>query len=160
MSLTDKQKRYARCVADGLSPHDAAIKAGCKSHDAARKYVTDMSKRQNVQDYIAKLIAIDTLMPTADSNTQNPLDGEAAIQPKKHESPLEYLTAVFNNACGLYSPKERISAAIALLPYTEQKLAATGKKEDQIDNAKIKSESGRFATLGNQMDIPWVETHQ
>lgn len=42
---------------------------------------------------------------------------------QKYETPLEFLTAVFNNVDMLYSPKDRISAAIALLPYTEQKLA-------------------------------------
>lgn|GEM_PF-1687173 len=71
----------------------------------------------------------------------------------KYETPLEFLTAVFNNANGLYTPKERINAAIALLPYTEQKLAQTGKKEDALDNAKNKSENGRFATLSNQADM-------
>jgi len=60
---------------------------------------------------------------------------------------------VFNNADGLYTPKERINAAIALLPYTEQKLAQTGKKEDALENAKIKSESGRFATQSHQADM-------
>ena len=71
----------------------------------------------------------------------------------KYETPSEFLTAVFNNADGLYTPKERINAAIALLPYTEQKLAQTGKKEDALDNAKNKSENGRFATLSNQADM-------
>lgn len=71
----------------------------------------------------------------------------------KYETPLEFLTAVFNNADGLYTPKERINAAIALLPYTEHKLAQTGKKEDELDNAKNKSENGRFATLSNQSDM-------
>lgn len=76
-----------------------------------------------------------------------------APQTPKYETPLEFLTAVFNNADGLYTPKERINAAIALLPYTEQKLAQTGKKEDALDNARNKSENGRFATLSNQADM-------
>lgn len=76
-----------------------------------------------------------------------------APQTPKYETPLEFLTAVFNNVDMLYSPKERISAAIALLPYTEQKLAQTGKKEDALDNARNKSENGRFATLSNQADM-------
>ena len=76
-----------------------------------------------------------------------------APQTPKYETPLEFLTAVFNNADGLYTPKERINAAIALLPYTEHKLAQTGKKEDALDNAKNKSENGRFATLSNQADM-------
>lgn len=60
---------------------------------------------------------------------------------------------MFNNVDMLYLPKDRISAAIALLPYTEQKLAQTGKKEDALENAKIKSESGRFATQSHQADM-------
>lgn len=54
---------------------------------------------------------------------------------------------MFNNADGLYTPKERINAAIALLPYTEQKLAQTGKKEDALDNAKNKSENGAICHI-------------
>ena len=77
-----------------------------------------------------------------------------APQTPKYETPLEFLTAVFNNADGLYTPKERINAAIALLPYTEQKLAQTGKKEDAIDTAREKSESGRFSTMSNQLEMP------
>ena len=53
----------------------------------------------------------------------------------------------------LYSPKDRISAAVALLPYTEQKMAAVGKKEDAIDTAKRASVGGKFATFSHQGDF-------
>lgn len=133
MKITPKQERYARNVAEGMGELEAAMVAGCKNHESARKYVADMAKRQNVQDLIAKL--------------------KSAPEPGEYESPLEYLTAVFNNKEGLYSPKERISAAIALLPYTEHKLAQTGKKEDNLDKAQNLAVSSRFATASYQADI-------
>lgn len=152
MALTQKQERYARLVASGKDLHTSALEAGCKSHDSARKFVADMAKRENVQAFIAELKKVQSGL--GQDNQDKPTNtAQNAPQAPKYETPLEFLTAVFNNAGNLYSPKERISAAIALLPYTEQKLAQTGKKEDALDNAKIKSESGRFATLSNQSDM-------
>lgn len=72
---------------------------------------------------------------------------------EQHETPLEYLKSVFNDASGAYTPKRKISAAIALLPYTEAKVALIGKKEGEIDIATERSKSGRFATLSNQGDM-------
>lgn len=148
MALTAKQERYARLVASGTDLHTAAIKAGCKNHESARKFVADMAKRENVQAFINQLKLANSGLQQAQAGT--PADD---TKPAKYETPLEFLTSVFNNVDGLYTPKERIGAAIALLPYTEQKLAQTGKKEDAIDTARSKSESGRFATLSNQTDM-------
>lgn len=164
MAITAKQERYARLVASGIDLHTAALEAGCKNHEAARKFVADMAKRENVQAFINQVRTVDAELttPTATATTDisyptapaTPIEPAQARQaPTAKQSPLEFLTSVFNNAEGLYTPKERINAAIALLPYTEQKLAQTGKKEDALDNAKIKSESGRFATLSNQSDM-------
>ncbi|ELA08747.1 hypothetical protein MOMA_09316 [Moraxella macacae 0408225] len=151
MAFTARQERYARLVASGKDFHTSALEAGCKNHESARKFVSDMNKRKNVQAFIAELRAVQSGLDQAnqgDKPTATPKSANA-----KYETPLEFLTAVFNNADDLYTPKERISAAIALLPYTEQKLAQTGKKEDILDNAYHKSRSGRFATLSNQADI-------
>lgn len=148
MALTAKQERYARLVASGTDLHTAAIEAGCKNHESARKFVADMAKRENVQAFINQLKLANSGLQQAQAGTL--ADG---TKPAKYETPLEFLTSVFNNVDGLYTPKERINAAIALLPYTEQKLAPTGKKEDAIDTARTKSESGRFATLSNQTDM-------
>ena len=155
MAITPKQQAYARLVASGMDFHTAALEAGCKNHESARKFVADMAKRENVQAFIAELKKVQNGLG---QNNQNNHDEPTATVPNapntpKYETPLEFLTAVFNNANGLYTPKERINAAIALLPYTEQKLAQTGKKEDALDNAKSKSENGRFATLSNQADM-------
>lgn len=155
MAITQKQERYARLVASGIDLHTAALEAGCKNHEAARKFVADMAKRENVQAFIQELKIANTI-PTADAEqTDRPTD-----RPKSYETPLEFLKAVFNNVGGVYSPKERISAAIALLPYTEQKMAAVGKKEDALDTAKAKSENGRFATLSHQGDMFESEIRQ
>lgn len=148
MALTAKQERYARLVASGKDLHTSALEAGCKNHESARKFVADMAKRDNVQAFINELKTANAGLVQADQQSA-PSESKAI----KYETPLEFLTSVFNNVDGLYTPKERIGAAIALLPYTEQKLAQTGKKEDALDNAKIKSESGRFATLSNQTDM-------
>ncbi|OAV36040.1 hypothetical protein AO364_1208 [Moraxella catarrhalis] len=155
MAITQKQKAYAEHVANGMDFHAAALKAGCKNFESARKFVADMAKRENVQAHIAELQKVQNGLG---QNNQNSQDEPTATVPDapntpKYETPLGFLTAVFNNTDGLYTPKERINAAIALLPYTEHKLAQTGKKEDELDNAKNKSENGRFATLSNQADM-------
>ncbi|AZQ93670.1 hypothetical protein [Moraxella catarrhalis] len=161
MTITQKQKAYAKHVASGMDFHTAALKAGCKNHESARKFVADMAKRENVQAHIAELKKVQNALGQDSQNNQNSQDEPTATvlnapdapNTPKYETPLGFLTAVFNNADGLYTPKERINAAIALLPYTEHKLAQTGKKEDELDNAKNKSENGRFATLSNQADM-------
>lgn len=158
MAITQKQEAYAKNVASGMDFHTAALKAGCKNHESARKFVADMAKRENVQAHIADLKKVQNALGQDSQNNQNSQDELTATVPDapntpKYETPSEFLTAVFNNADGLYTPKERINAAIALLPYTEHKLAQTGKKEDELDNAKNKSENGRFATLSNQADM-------
>ncbi|MDO4895003.1 hypothetical protein [Moraxella sp.] len=168
MAITAKQERYARLVASGMDLHTAALEAGCKNHEAARKFVADMAKRENVQAFINEVRTVNTELTTQTDNTTTditypnaPATASETAQvrqaPTTPQSPLEFLTSVFNNADGLYTPKERINAAIALLPYTEQKLAQTGKKEDAIDNARAKSESGRFSTLSNQLEMPMGE---
>ena len=147
MSLTPKQARYAQLVASGLDYHTAAIDAGCKTHDAARKFVADMAKRPNVQAHIEKLKTVQAPAVNREPSAE------------QHETPLEYLKSVFNDASGTYTPKEKISAAIALLPYTEAKVAPIGKKEGESDIAAERSKSGRFATLSNQGDM-LSETYQ
>lgn len=167
MAITAKQERYARLVASGMDLHTAALEAGCKNHEAARKFVADMAKRENVQAFIHQVRTVDAGLTTPTDNTTATTDisypnapatpietAQVRQAPTTKQSPLEFLTSVFNNAEGLYTPKERINAAIALLPYTEQKLAQTGKKEDAIDTAREKSESGRFSTLSNQLEMP------
>lgn len=155
MAITQKQKAYAKHVANGMDFHTAALKAGCKNHESARKFVADMAKRENVQACIAELQKVQNGLGQNNQNSQDEPTATVpdAPQTPKYETPSEFLTAVFNNTDGLYTPKERINAAIALLPYTEHKLAQTGKKEDELDNAKNKSENGRFATLSNQADM-------
>lgn len=165
MAITAKQERYARLVASGMDLHTAALEAGCKNHEAARKFVADMAKRENVQAFINQVRTVNTKLttPTDNAATTNiaypnaPATTSETDQVRQAlttpQSPLEFLTSVFNNAEGLYTPKERINAAIALLPYTEQKLAQTGKKEDVMDNARAKAENGRFSTFSNQTDM-------
>ena len=134
MSLTPKQARYAQLVASGLDYHTAAIDA-------------DMAKRPNVQAHIEKLKTVQTASANREPSAE------------QHETPLEYLKSVFNDSSGVYTPKEKISAAIALLPYTEAKVAPIGKKEGESDIAAERSKSGRFATLSNQGDM-LSETYQ
>lgn len=165
MAITAKQEAYARLVASGMDLHTAALEAGCKNHEAARKFVADMAKRENVQAFINQVRMVNAKLtaPTATNTITNiaypnaPAATSEAIHtrqtPIATQSPLEFLTSVYNNVDGLYTPKERINAAIALLPYTEQKLAQTGKKEDAMDNARAKAENGRFSTFSNQTDM-------
>lgn len=166
MAITAKQERYARLVASGKDLHTAALEAGCKNHEAARKFVADMAKRENVQAFINQVRTVNTELTTqidnATTDITSPNAPAAANEtdrvrqaPTTPQSPLEFLTSVFNNVDGLYTPKERINAAIALLPYTEQKLAQTGKKEDAIDVARQKSENSPYATLSRQMEMQY-----
>lgn len=163
MAITAKQEAYARLVASGIDLHTAALEAGCKNHEAARKFVADMAKRENVQAFInqVRMVNAELTAPTATITDITYPNAPAVAsktaqtrqEPTTTQSPLEFLTSVFNNVDGLYTPKERINAAIALLPYTEQKLAQTGKKEDAMDNARAKAENGRFSTFSNQTDM-------
>ncbi|UZA15586.1 hypothetical protein LP109_07870 [Moraxella bovis] len=167
MAITAKQERYARLVASGMDLHTAALEAGCKNHEAARKFVADMAKRENVQAFINQVRTVDAGLTTSTDSTATtdigypnaPAAPTETAQPRQaptaKQSPLEFLTSVFNNVDGLYTPKERINAAIALLPYTEQKLAQTGKKEDAIDVARQKSENSPYATLSRQMEMQY-----
>lgn len=150
MALTTKQERYARLVASGKDLHTSALEAGCKNHESARKFVADMAKRENVQAFINELKTANQGLQQGQTEKQAKQNETKVV---KYETPLEFLTSVFNNVDGLYTPKERIGAAIALLPYTEQKIAPTGKKEDEVNNAEEKSKNGRFATLSNQADM-------
>ncbi|UYZ74759.1 hypothetical protein LP093_08240 [Moraxella bovis] len=59
MAITAKQERYARLVASGMDLHTAALEAGCKNHEAARKFVADMAKRENVQAFIHQVRTVD-----------------------------------------------------------------------------------------------------
>lgn len=157
MALTKKQAEYARLVASGMDLHSAALQAGCKNHEAARKYVADMAKRKNVQAFIDDIRTAKAPLSPSDATAEHYeiKTSQATQQPcaSVYETPLEYLKSVFNDRSGFYSPKEKISAAIALLPYTEQKMAQVGKKESELDNAKAKTESGRFSTLSHQTDM-------
>lgn len=166
MALTAKQERYARLVASGMDLHTAALEAGCKNHEAARKFVADMAKRENVQTFINQVRTVNTELTTKTDNATTDITypnapatasetDQVRQAPTVKQSPLEFLTSVFNNAEGLYTPKERINAAIALLPYTEQKLAQTGKKEDAIDVARQKSENSPYATLSRQIEMQY-----
>lgn len=150
MALTTKQEHYARLVASGKDLHTSALEAGCKNHESARKFVSDMAKRENVQAFINQLKTANAGLEQGQASEH---ETSSETKTVKYETPLEFLTSVFNNVGGLYTPKERIGAAIALLPYTEQKLAQTGKKEDEVNNAEEKSKNGRFATLSNQVDM-------
>lgn len=150
MAITQKQERYARLVASGMDLHTAALEAGCKNHEAARKFVADMAKRKNVQAFINELKTANAGLQQGQTNKKTMPNETTAV---KYETPLEFLTSVFNNVNGLYTPKERIGAAIALLPYTESKVAPTGKKEGEVNNAQEKSRNGRFATLSHQTDM-------
>lgn len=166
MALTEKQERYARLVASGVEAHKAALEAGCKNHESARKFVADMFKRENVQAFIKQLQLVNAGLASpntsnvgyADVSCPNPQVSPSEQDNERQtagafQSPLEFLTSVFNNVGGLYTPKDRITAAVALLPYTEQKIAPTGKKEDAVNNAEEKSKSGKYATLSNQADM-------
>lgn len=137
---------YCKMMAQGLPFMDALKAAGYKTDkiESAKRQQRNLEKDTAIQHRIKEL-------KQYYQNNPERLSPEAVATQKQQMTAEQYLTAVLNDP--EQEPKMRMEAAKALLPYQESKMAQKGKKEDALDTAKNKSETGRFATLSHQTDM-------
>lgn len=136
MSLTEQQRKYAEARFDGCNKREAAILAGCPEKTAAQAG-SRLEKHPNVIAHLARLKAGESAKNPSAGSDAPPPDG---LQPF-YDDPMEMLRESMNNR--LLDPKIRIQAAVALLPYSHQKLGESGKKDNLNDAAKSAA-GGRF----------------
>lgn len=153
MALSEKMKKFAQAVVDGLSNKEAAISAGYAEKTASQAG-SKLRKDPEIIVYIEKLKAdkegrsLTSEKPKVKTaNTyedDNPLDDEDYAK----DDPLQFLIDVMNKSSDMFL---RFNAAKAALPYVHGKVAEKGKKETKADEAKKATQGGKFGTLGSQL---------
>lgn len=153
MALSEKMKKFAQAVVDGLSNKEAAISAGYAEKTASQAG-SKLRKDPEIIVHIEKLKADKegrSLTPekpkvkTANTyENDNPLDDEDYAK----DDPLQFLIDVMNKSDDMFL---RFNAAKAALPYVHGKVAEKGKKETKADEAKKATQGGKFGTLGSQL---------
>lgn len=155
MALSEKMKKFAQAVVDGLSNKEAAISAGYAEKTASQQG-SKLRKDPEISVYIEKL--------KADKEGRNLTSEKPKVKPRETSSyededpledqfttddPLEFLINVMKN--GGNEMMLRVNAARAALPYVHGKVAEKGKKETKADEAKKATQGGKFGTLGSQL---------
>ena len=161
MALSEKMKKFALAVVDGLSNKEAAISAGYPEKTAAQQGAK-LKKHPEIIVYIEKLKANKdgrSLTKTevkkvkevkeVNSNSEEQDWDDPPDDPYSKDDPLEFLIEVMNNAGN--DMFLRFNAAKAALPYKHGKVAEKGKKESKAEEAKKASNSGKFGTLNSQL---------
>lgn len=153
MALSEKMKKFAQAVVDGLSNKEAAISAGYAEKTASQAG-SKLRKDPEIIVHIEKLKAdkegrsLTSEKPKVKTaNTyedDNPLDDEDYAK----DDPLQFLIDVMNKSSDMFM---RFNAAKAALPYVHGKVAEKGKKETKADEAKKATQGGKFGTLGSQL---------
>ena len=153
MALSEKMKKFAQAVVDGLSNKEAAISAGYAEKTASQAG-SKLRKDPEIIVHIEKLKAdkegrsLTSEKPKVKTaNTyedDNPLDDEDYAK----DDPLQFLIDVMNKSDDMFL---RFNAAKAALPYVHGKVAEKGKKETKADEAKKATQGGKFGTLGSQL---------
>lgn len=155
MALSEKMKKFALAVVDGMSNKDAAISAGYAEKTASQAG-SKLRKDPEISVYIEKLkadkkgkkLTFEAPKVKAESTStyenENPLDDEYST-----DDPLDFLINVMKN--GGNEMMLRVNAARAALPYVHGKVAEKGKKETKADEAKAAAKRGKFGTLGSQL---------
>lgn len=153
MALSEKMKKFAQAVVDGLSNKEAAISAGYAEKTASQAG-SKLRKDPEIIVHIEKLKAdkegrsLTSEKPKVKTaNTyedDNPLDDEDYAK----DDPLQFLIDVMNKSDDMFL---RFNAAKAALPYVHGKVAEKGKKESKADAAKTATQGGKFGTLGSQL---------
>lgn len=137
---------YCKLMAQGLHYKDAMREAGYNmdNPDSIRKTKANLDKNTKVQAEIKRL---------KEYYAENPerLTPEAQKAQQQQMTAIEYLRSVYNNP--EEETKYRVQAANIVAQFEQPKMAPKGKKEDAIDTAKNKSETGRFATMSHQADM-------
>lgn len=153
MSLTKRKEVYCQNVADGLDELEAMAAAGYKAKNEAnaKRQLKNLDDDELVQDRITELRAIKLL------KTGETTEGETA-EVVELVNALHFFQTVYKNPAK--SMKDRISCATIAIQYEEPKPAPIGKKELGKLDAKTATNTGRFATLGNQQDLLTSKTTQ
>lgn len=153
MSLTKRKEAYCQNVADGLDELEAMAAAGYKAKNEAnaKRQLKNLDDDELVQDRITELRAIKLL------KTGETTEGETA-EVVELVNALHFFQTVYKDS--KKSMKDRISCATIAIQYEEPKPAPIGKKEQGKIDAKTATNTGRFATLGNQQDLLTSKTTQ
>lgn len=153
MSLTKRKEAYCQNVADGLDELEAMAAAGYKAKNEAnaKRQLKNLDDDELVQDRITELRAINLIQ------TGETTEGETA-EVVELVNALHFFQTVYKNPAK--SMKDRISCATIAIQYEEPKPAPIGKKEQGKLDAKTATNTGRFATLGNQQDLLTSKTTQ
>ena len=156
MALSEKMRKFAHAVVDGMTNKDAAISAGYAEKTASQAG-SKLRKDPEVCVYIEKLKAdkegksLTSEKPKVKAqNTSSHEDDDPLEDEFTSDDPLEFLIAVMKN--GGNEMMLLVNAARAALPYVHGKVAEQGKKEKKAEEAKNKTNGGgKFGTLGSQM---------
>ncbi|MEK5754063.1 terminase small subunit [Acinetobacter variabilis] len=151
MALSEKMKKFAQAVVDGLSNKEAAISAGYAEKTASQAG-SKLRKDPEISVYIEKLKAdkegrsLTSEKPKVKPIGASSYEDEDPIEDQySTDDPLDFLINVMKN--GGNEMMLRVNAARAALPYVHGKVAEKGKKESRADEAKdIAQSGGKFAT--------------
>lgn len=151
MALSEKMKKFAQAVVDGLSNKEAAISAGYAEKTASQQG-SKLRKDPEISVYIEKLKAdkegrsLTSEKPKVKAIETSSYEDEDPIEDQfTSDDPLEFLINVMKN--GSNEMMLRVNAARAALPYKHGKIADQGKKKTQEDEAKAAaSGGGKYAT--------------
>lgn len=155
MALSEKMKKFAQAVVDGLSNKEAAISAGYAEKTASQQG-SKLRKDPEISVYIEKLKAnkegrsLTSEKPKVKPMGASSYEDEDPIEDQySTDDPLDFLINVMKN--GGNEMMLRVNAARAALPYVHGKVAEKGKKETKADEAKKATQGGKFGTLGSQL---------
>lgn len=129
MALTQKKRLFAEALDRGLSNTEAAIEAGYNENTAAQAG-SRLAKDEDVIRYRE--------------------DGKESVERVKLNTQDIDPIDVLKQLCNDPDPKVALDAAKALMPYMHPRIAPSGKKEGQKENAAKKTQTGKFATLSQQ----------
>ncbi len=155
MALSEKMKKFAQAVVDGLSNKEAAISAGYAEKTASQQG-SKLKKDPEIIVHIEKLKAdkegrsLTSEKPKVKPIETSSCEDEDPIEDQySTDDPLDFLINVMKN--GGNEMMLRVNAARAALPYVHGKVAEKGKKETKADEAKKATQGGKFGTLGSQL---------
>lgn len=155
MALSEKMKKFAQAVVDGLSNKEAAISAGYAEKTASQAG-SKLRKDPEISVYIEKLKAdkegrsLTSEKPKVKPIEASSYEDEDPIEDQySTDDPLDFLINVMKN--GGNEMMLRVNAARAALPYKHGKIADQGKKQTKEEAAKAATKSGKFGTLNNQL---------
>ena len=155
MALSEKMKKFAQAVVDGLSNKEAANSAGYAEKTASQQG-SKLRKDPEISVYIEKLKAdkegrsLTSEKPKVKPIEASSYEDEDPIEDQySTDDPLDFLINVMKN--GGNEMMLRVNAARAALPYVHGKVAEKGKKETKADEAKKATQGGKFGTLGSQL---------